>query len=413
MVRYDGYAITHHERKTTTAKKNMNTIVIIGTSAAGIAACGKLRDLDPTARIICVTKEMVMPYNRCLLADLLSGSKSLEQVHSKKEAFFADRAIELRLGCEVIGIDTAAQQVIVKSGDTIAYTSLLVATGRSGFIPPGFDISQPGIFPFYDLADVTDILAYASTTAVKKAAVIGGGISGLECSDALLQQEIEVTLVERGPHVLPRQLDEGGAAFLQGLMTSKGMSVHCNATVEKVHKAPTHYLLTLSTGDVIEADLIVVATGGKQNVQIVHNTDIATDGYGIVVDENQRTSVANVFAAGDVCSVKDLLSGERTYSTLWPDAVSQGLTAAHSMLGLSKPYGGSLTITSTNIFGITLVTCGSFSALQGLETLHKQDATFYHRFYVQDGILRGFVMVGNVGGVGQLRKAIVEKSKIV
>lgn len=391
----------------------MNTIVIIGASAAGIATCGKLRDLDPGVGIICLSKETVMPYNRCLLADLLSGSKSLEQVHTKKEDFFAARNIDLRLGCEVIGIDSAANQVIIKGGETISYSSLLIATGRSAFVPAGFDITQPGIFPFYDLADVTDILAYASTRAVKKAVVIGGGISGLECSDALLQQGVEVTLVERGAHVLPRQLDEGGAAFLQELMANKGIKVHCNATVESIHKAPTHYLLTLSTGDVIEADLIVVATGGKQNVQVVHNTDIATDQYGIVVDENQRTSVANVFAAGDVCSVKDLLSGQRTYSTLWPDAVAQGLTAAHSMLGLSKPYGGSLTITSTNVFGITLVTCGNFSALQSLETLHKQDAIFYHRFYIQDGILQGFVMVGNVGGVGQLRKAIVEKSKIV
>lgn len=394
----------------------MSITIIIGTSAAGLAAANKLRDLDPLAEIICLTKESSMPYNRCLLADFLGGSRTKEQVHTKTQPFFAEKNIDLQLDVEVTGLDVVAKKIILRSGSMLAYDNLIIATGRSAFVPTPIDVSLPGIFPFYDLDHATDILSYQAATKARRVLVIGAGITGLECTDALHQRGLEVTVVERSAQVLARQIDNDGALFLQDLMERKGITLHLGTTVASVETLQVRnqpaYRVTLGNGKVIEVDKIIAATGGRQNLGFAQAAGITCDQFGIVTDESQATNIPNVFAAGDVCSIINLASGKRTFSTLWPDAVAQGLTAANSIVGLCKPFTGTLNITSTNIFDITLVTCGDFSATNGLDILSKSAPDFYHRFYLNDGILQAFVMVGNVGSVGQLRKAILEKTRI-
>lgn len=399
----------------------MNTVVIIGTSAAGLAAAGKLRALNPSIKIVCLTKEVEMPYNRCLIADCLAGSKTSEQVCTKKAHFFEEQSIELRLSSEVIALDATKKQITVLfqgKEETLTYDALLIASGRSAFVPAPFLPLQPGVFPFYDLSHVTEMLGYIESTHVKRALVVGGGISGLECADALLSRGLMVTIVEREASLLPSQIDADGALFLAQLLRDKGIVLHCQTTVEELASAPHEQggvlvSVSLSNGIQQSFDLVVVATGGRQNSSFARDAGIACDQFGIITDIHQATNLPGVFAAGDICSVIDLLTEKRTCSTLWPDAVAQGLSAAHSIAGLSKPYAGTLTITSTHVFGTTLVSCGDFNTLAADETLSKQEAAFYHKFYLSKGIVRGFVMIGNVGSVGQLRKAILEKTPLV
>lgn len=391
----------------------MNTTIIIGTSAAGIAAASKLRNLDPTAKIICISKESQMPYNRCLLADFLSGSRNEDQVRTKSQQFFDEKNITLKLKTKVIGLDLTDHKIMLDDASQLAFNSLIIATGRSAFVPPALDIGMPGVIPFYDLDNVSETLDYIEKNNVKRVLVVGAGITGLECIDALLSKNLSVIAAERGSQVLGRQIDVDGAIFVQNLLKSRGVALHLETTVLMIEKKESCITVTLSNSKRYDVDLVLAATGGRQNLDFAQAAGIACDEFGIVTDENQATNIPNIFAAGDVCSVVSLVSGKRTSNTLWPDAVAQGLTAAHSIVGLCKPYAGTLNITSTNILGTTLVTCGDFGALAGLDTLGKKEPNFYHKFYTEDGILQAFVMVGNVGGVGQLRKAIVEKTRIM
>jgi NAD(P)H-nitrite reductase large subunit len=390
----------------------MNTTIIIGTCAAGIAAAGKLRELDPSATIICVSKESQMPYNRCLLADYLGGSRNEQQVRTKGQQFFDEKNIELKLNTQVIGLDVASNKIMLSDGSQLSYSTLVIATGRSAFIPPPLDVRMSGVVPFYDLEHVTTTLDYIEKNQVKRVLVVGAGITGLECIDALLGKGLSIIAVERNAQVLARQIDMDGALFLQNLLKSKGVTLHLETTVTVIEKKDSGMSVMLSSGKHYEVDLVLAATGGRQNLDFAKAAGVACDEFGIITNEIQATNIPNIFAAGDVCSVISLVTGNRTSNTLWPDAVAQGLTAAHSIVGLCKPYAGTLNITSTNILGTTLVTCGDFEALAGLDTLGKKEADFYHKFYMNDGILQAFVMVGNVGGVGQLRKSIVEKTRI-
>ena len=397
----------------------MNTIIIIGSSAAGIAAAGKLRDFDPTATIICITKETTMPYNRCLLADFLSGHRTREQVHTKGEDFFAAKNIDLRLGSEVTALDVPAKKITLRDGQQLTYDFLVIASGRSAFIPPPLDPTMPGVLPFYDLDHVQSALDYITQVKARRALIVGAGITGLECADGLFRHGIHVTMIERGKQLLGRQIDPEGAAFLQSFLENKGLCFKLESTIDRIEQITKPASLfpslrvTLSTNEIIEVDIILAATGGRQNSGFAQAAGIVCDDHGIVVDESQVTNIPNVYAAGDVCSVINLASGTRAASTLWPDAISQGLTVANSIAGLCRPYAGTLNITSTTIFDTTLVTCGDFSALDELDTLKKEKPAFYHRFYLQDGVLQGFVMVGNVSNVGQLRKAMLEKVPMI
>ena len=229
----------------------MSITIIIGTSAAGLAAANKLRDLDPSAEIICLTKESSMPYNRCLLADFLGGSRTKERVHTKTQPFFAEKNIDLQLDVEVTGLDVVAKKIILRSGSMLAYDNLIIATGRSAFVPTPIDVSLPGIFPFYDLDHATDILSYQAATKARRVLVIGAGITGLECTDALHQRGLEVTVVERSTQVLARQIDNDGALFLQDLMARKGITLHLGTTVASVETLQVRnqpaYRVTLAT----------------------------------------------------------------------------------------------------------------------------------------------------------------------
>lgn len=397
----------------------MSTIIIIGSSAAGISAAGKLRDFDPTATIICISKEKTMPYNRCLLADFLSGSRKREQVYTKGEEFFQSKNIDLRLNSEVTALDPTQKTISLKNGQQLRYDTLVITTGRSAFTPPPLNVTLPGVFPFYDLDHVQSALDYIEKVKAHRAIIVGAGITGLECADGLYRQGLKITMIERGKQILGRQIDPEGSKFLQNFLENKGVSFRLSATIASIEQVATPaqpfpiLRVTLSTNEVIEVDVILAATGGHQNSEFAQAAGIACDSHGIIVNENQATNLPNIYAAGDVCSIINQASGSRAASTLWPDAVSQGLTAAHSIAGLCRPYEGTFNISSTHVFDTQLVTCGDFTALSEFDSLKKEDPTSYHRFFLQEGVLQGFVMVGNVGNVGQFRKAMLDKVPII
>ena len=387
--------------------------IIIGSSAAGLGAAGKLRSLDADARIICLTAEKVMPYNRCLLADHLSGARPADQVATKTQSFFDENNIELMLDSRAVGLDAAAQKVTLANGTSFNYDKLFLGTGRSAFIPPLPGTQAAGVFSFFDFDDVTNILAYIKQHNVKQATIVGAGLSGLECADALLAHGLNLTVIERAPHVLASQIDAAGAAFLMNLMKQKGINVLTSTTVQEV---VTHNKrvagLFLNTGKAMKTDMVIFAIGGSINLDLARQANLTIENGGIVTSPSMQTSNPNIFAGGDICRVHDLVTGGTTISTLWPDAVQQGMIAAHTMVGLEKNYAGTVTITSSHIFGTTFVTCGPTIKPTEYTQLIKQEADFYHRLLIHEGTLKGFIMVGNVQGVGQLRKAIVLQEKI-
>lgn len=394
---------------------NKETFIVIGSSASSIGALGKLRSLNPTATIICITAETENPYNRCLLADHLSGAKPKEAIYTKKEDFFTEQNIQLFLGTQVTGIAPESNTITTLNGQTFTYTKLFLGIGKSAYMPPIPGLKTALTVPFYGLDDVKKIHQTLTTRKIKRVLIVGAGLTGLECADALKGYHLAITMVEQASHVLPQQINTEGAAFIEKLLTNAGIKLYKNTTIDGVQPFTDQTAtVNLATGEKLETDLIIVATGGRPNIALAQQAGLVTQGQGLLVNEYMQTSEPTIFAGGDICLVKDLITGEKVQSCLWPDAVMQGIVAAHNMSGITKTYAGTLLVTSSNIFGTTFVTCGKMIPAKNHTVLVKKDITFYHRLLIDNnGVLQGFVMVGNITNIGQLRKAILDKTPVI
>lgn len=384
--------------------------LIIGASAAGVSAAAKLRQLDATSEIVVLTEETDAPYNKCFLADYLSGLKDLNGLLIKKETFFEDQNITLKLGHRVLSIVPEKQQVFCANGISFSYDKLLLAVGGSVKFPPIPGLTaENGVLPFYTLQDTKTILHKAKQPAVKNVVIIGAGLSGLECADSIVDYVDSVTVIEREKHVLSRTIPNDAAQFIQAKMEQEGIKFLPNTCVNSV----TNKSVTISNGTVLQADMIVCAMGAQPNGWLAKEAGLAVDNGAIVTDDFLKTSDQNIYAAGDVALVTDKLTGQKIKSCAWPDALVQGMNAASNMAQIPKKYLGTVTVTSSAFFGVKFVACGNLKSMNTSynSKLRKNNESFALTF-LENGVVKGFLLIGKTGQLSHLKRSLLTGQKI-
>lgn len=388
--------------------------VIIGASAAGIAAAQKIRQLDPHAQIICITQERELPYNKCLLADHLSGSKSLEAVAFISALALEEKNIQILVNTPIVQIDVAAQCISTEAGVNITYDRLLLVTGARAIVPPIASLRpHQSIHMFHTLADVRALDKAIEGRSFLKVAVVGAGLSGLEVADALQVRGHQVTVIEKNDHVLPALLNVQSAACIQKQMRAKQVVLYTSTVVEEiVFEAELDRLkaVRLSNGSLLETDILVIAAGQCPNVELAVQAGLRVDKNGICVDSYLQTSAPGVFSAGDVIGVVDQISGRSVGSCTWPDAMMQGATAAHNMLGLNKYYSGPSIFVNSSFFGLKL----SATLHQG-DTQHclGDGLTSYYQIQITDNQVKGFVAIDSLNRqAALLKRALLTRQSV-
>lgn len=377
--------------------------VIIGASAAGIAVINKLARMVPDHTFTCITGQSELPYNKCLIADYLAGNKKQEEILlSSMSGRFINNT-------RVIQLDPQSRSIMCDNGIMIEYDTLFLGMGCSPILPPfARSISFNNMFTFNSFADAQAIEHYIQASGAKRAVIIGAGISGVECADALQKKGLQVTLVERNQRVMSAFLDAAGSFFLEGQMEAQGIRILCNQEVKSVSGDIILETITLSSGIELGADLLILATGLKPNIELALQAGIAVQETGISVNQFLQTSVADIYAGGDIITVMDQLTGNRMRSCLWPDAMLQGMHAALAMAGQHKPYMGASLITSSSFFGIHMAQAGILEPqAPGDELVIKLEKEYYHKFLMQNGKLKGFMVLGNTHNFSQLRREIL------
>src|ERR1700733_2528925 len=377
--------------------------LFIGASAAAIAAMNKLLQLEPTASITCITQEIEFPYNKCFLADYLAGQFELTRLEIASMQL--RERVHFIYGTQVIALDVADSAVICENGAHIFYDALLLAMGSSPSIPSIF--KNASAFTFHTLRDTQDILASIQTASVKRVLIVGAGLSGLECADALHKKGITITILERNNQVLGSSLSVQAAAFLQQRIAQQGMELITSAEVVQVMQVQEGKEVTLSDRRVLHADMIVCATGLQPNSEIAIAAGIASNNGAIIVNDCMQTNIANIYAAGDLIEVQDQISGKGMRSCTWPDAMLQGIHAVHAMAGMPKKYAGPAVIISSSFFDLKYAQAGFSGHGNNEEFRVEQTEHYYHEFIISNGKLKSFLVLGNNHNLGNLRRALL------
>lgn len=301
----------------------------IGSGPAGISAAETFRRRHPRIPVRILSADPALPYAKPPLSkEFLGGGHTNLDLHSA--GWFARHNIDLLLGVTVDHIDVDAQEVVTLGGARYPYWHLVVASG-SAAVPlgvPGGDTAQ-------------QLRSFADAVALKMAArfadsavVIGGGLIGCETASCLAGLGLATTVVVPEDAPLRRRFGIDVGKRVADMLSEAGVRVVPGATVEAVGDTT----VTLSSGDTVHGDVIVAATGVKPDIRLAAEAGLATDSGRVVVDQHMRTSVRNIYAAGDVAIAHNVAAGRRVIAEHWRDAAQQGLVAGLTAAGASAAW---------------------------------------------------------------------------
>lgn len=308
------------------------SVVILGGGAAGNAAAETLRNDGYGGRITVLSADEAAPYDRPNLSkDYLAGKAPADWIPLRSAEFYKDHDIELRLRARATAIDTANRHLQLEDGSRTAYDSLLIATGAEPvrLTIPGAD--RPCVHYLRSLADSDAIIAKAATA--RRALVIGASFIGLEVAAALRARNIEVQVVAPEDVPMARILGAEIGKMIRELHEEHGVVFHLGTVVTSIGEGN----VVLKSGETLEADLVVVGVGVRPQTSLAERAGITCE-HGVLVNEYLETSVAGVFAAGDIARWPDRLTGERIRVEHWVVAERQGQTAARNILGRRERF---------------------------------------------------------------------------
>ena len=309
-----------------------SSIIIIGGGAAGLAAADMLRREGYSGPLTMISADCAPPCDRPNLSkDFLAGTAPDEWIPLRPPEWYSERNIDLVLNSRATSLDTKQKKMSTEDGKTYEYGALLLATGADPVKLPLEGATPSQIFYLRSFADSKAIVAKA--TSAKQVVVVGASFIGLEVAASLLTRGIVVHVVAPGRVPMERILGSRVGAFIRSLHESHGVVFHLGETVEHFDGDK----VTLSGGQTIEADLIVLGVGVRPSTSLAEQACLKID-RGIVVDEYLETSAPGVFAAGDAARWPYPLTRERIRIEHWVVAERQGQTAAKNMLGLHERF---------------------------------------------------------------------------
>jgi NADPH-dependent 2,4-dienoyl-CoA reductase/sulfur reductase-like enzyme len=376
--------------------------LLIGNSAAALAAVDWIRRFDPSGKIVLVNRERGPAYSRVALPYYVSGERTRESLLIRQRPDYARLGVELVEGEPVVRIDPEGA-VELAGGRRLEFATCLVATGSECLRPPIAGLDRVPHHYLWTLEDA-DGLHAACERGARTGVVVGGGFIGMLAAEALRKRRIRLTIVEAAGQLMPQLLDATGAERFAAAVSASGQTVRLGTAVESVAPGAGGIEVELRGGEKLAADVLVVATGVGPNLAAVAGGAIRT-ATGIVVNEYLETSVVRVWAAGDVAEVPDLLTGEPTIHAIWPTAVDQGRAAGANMAGHRLPYAGSLGMNVVELFGVTLAEIGRFREGPGddVKLLGLPDAASYRKVVIDgDGRLVGALYLGDENGVAEM-----------
>ncbi|MGA0611902.1 NAD(P)/FAD-dependent oxidoreductase [Caldimonas sp. KR1-144] len=337
--------------------------LILGAGPAGVIAAETIRKHAPDDEIVVVGDEPEAPYSRMAIPYLLIGNIGEEGTHLRHAGDHYDRLrIELVRG-RAVKLDTAACTVELDDGSIQSYDRLLIATGSSPATPPIPGIAGPGVHSCWTLADARAIAALAQPGA--RVVQMGAGFIGCIIMEALAARGVKLSVVEMGDRMVPRMMGPTAGGMIKSWCQAQGVEVHTGARVEAIERDASQAMkVRLSDGAVLDADLVISATGVKPNIGFLKDSGVKCL-VGVLTDEHLQTSVPGVYAAGDCAEAFDKVSGKTIVSAIQPNAAEQARVAALNMVGQRAELKGVTQINVLDTLGLISASFGNWEGVPG------------------------------------------------
>ncbi|MFY9152503.1 MAG: FAD-dependent oxidoreductase [Prolixibacteraceae bacterium] len=284
-------------------------IVLIGNGMTGFKFCEKFAESGMSAEhdLLVFGEENLPANDRVHLTSFYTGT-SADELLMAPANWYADNHVTLKTGDRITEIRREEKLVVSEHGNVYPYDILVLATGSSAFVPPIPGVDKKGVFVYRTLDDIQAIKKYIPQAT--KAAVIGGGLLGLEAAKAVMDDGLKTSIVEFAPRLIPRQLDESGAAMLKHKLESFDLEVLLSRSTEKILGNGTITGMQFTDGSVIDADLLVISAGIKPRDELAKSSGLEVHPRGgIVVNSKMETADASIFAIGECVVVHGMVWG--------------------------------------------------------------------------------------------------------
>ena len=376
--------------------------VIIGNSAAAVGCIEGIRQKDEFGQITVISSEKYHTYSRPLISYLLCGKTDIEKMKYRAADFYEKNKCKCLFGVSVVKINKDEKTVTLSDGETIPYDKLLVATGSHPFIPTmrGLE-SVKNKFTFMSLDDALSLEKALNKNS--HVLIIGAGLIGLKCAEGIYGRCKSITVVDLADKVMPSVLDCESSAIVKKHIEEKGIKFILSDSVDEFKDGSA----ILKSGKKVDFDIVVVAVGVRPNTSLISDCGGEVR-RGIAVDDTCKTTLDDIYAAGDCTESHDITTDSYKILALLPNAYMQGETAGINMAGGNKSFTNAVPMNSIGFFGLHIITAGSYEG----EEYVVSDGKNYKKLITKDGLLKGYILVGDVIRAGIYTSLIREQMKL-
>ena len=386
--------------------------IILGNGPAGVVAAETLRRAAPADEILLVGNEDAPPYSRMAIPYLLEGNIDESGTYLRKgDDHFAGLGIGQHRG-RAVAVNSEKQTILFDDGHFESYDRLLIATGSHPVRPPIPGIDLPAVQTCWTLEDSRAIADLARPGS--RVLQLGAGFIGCIIMESLVKRGVHLTVVELGDRMVPRMMTPKAGSMIKRWVEKQGVRVVTGAGVERIEEGTSAPLtVTLTTGDRIDCELLIVAAGVAPNVAFLEGTDVHV-AKGVLVDDTMQTTVPGIYAAGDVAEAPDLFSGRHLVAAIQPNAADQARIAALNMAGQAARMSGVLAINVLDSMGMISSSFGEWQGVAGGDGVERADEARGRYISLQfDGdVLVGATAIGLTDHVGALRGLIQAKTRL-
>lgn len=336
-------------------------ILVIGAVAAGTSAAAKARRNDDSAEIVIYEKDKDISYSGCGLPYFIGGEiQDIGELTPRDPVFFKKKYnIDIFTGYEVLNINPEAKEVKVKNLHTDEvftdnFDKLVIATGASPFVPDIKGIKSDNVFFLRNVQSARNIKSFIDERKPKNAVIAGTGFIGFEMLENLMADGVKVAIVEKMGKITPN-LDEDMAAFLEGALAKKNITILKNSNIVEIHEDK----VLLEDGSKIKSDMVIMATGVKPNVTLAKEAGIETGVTGAIkVNTRMETNIQDIYGCGDCIETFSVITKKPVYRPLGSTANKTGRIAGDALTGGTLEYRGNLSTSIFKLFDMTIANTG-------------------------------------------------------